>query len=97
MSPDESNFEDPFAEGDAARERARRRAEREAKRKQRDNRASLAERVSGAIDDATSRGREKIEQTRERARSPEPPSDGVEPPSFRRAPAAPARARPRTA
>ncbi|MCB8969920.1 MAG: endolytic transglycosylase MltG [Thermoleophilales bacterium] len=90
MSPDESNFEDPFAEGDAARERARRRAEREAKRKQRDNRASLAERVSGAIDDATSRGREKIEQTRERARSPEPPSDGVEPPSFRRAPAAPA-------
>ena len=44
MSPDESNFEDPFAEGDAARERARRRAEREAKRKQRDNRASLAER-----------------------------------------------------
>ncbi len=89
MSPDDRGFEDPFAEGDAARERARRRAEREAKRKHRDNRASLAERVSGVIDDATSRGREKIEQTRERARSPEPPAEGAEPPSFRRTPAAP--------
>ena len=84
MSPDDSNFEDPFAEDEAARERARRRAARESKRRERDTRASLASRVSGALDGAASRGREAIEQQRERARSQEPPSEGVEPPSFRR-------------
>ncbi len=91
MSPRGPEFEDPFAgDDDAARERARRRAERESKRRQRDNRASLGERVSGAIDGAATRGREKIEQSRERARSPEPPAAGVDPPAFRRlAPGAP--------
>ncbi len=85
MSPRGPDFEDPFAGDDpAARERARRRAEREAKRRQRDNRASLGERVSGAIDGAAARGRERIERSRERARSPEPPAGGVDPPSFRR-------------
>ena len=90
MSPLDPEFEDPFADDEAARERARRRAAREEKRRQRDNRSSLAERVSGALDGAASMGREAIEQTRERARSPEPPSDGAEPPPFRRpAPAQP--------
>lgn len=85
MSPRDPTFEDPFGDDDAeARERARRRAERESKRRERDNRASLASRVSGAMEGAASKGREAIEQQREKARSPEPPAEGVEPPSFRR-------------
>nr|MBA2524058.1 hypothetical protein [Solirubrobacterales bacterium] len=84
-------MDDPFlSEDPASRERERRRLEREAQRRSRDNRQSLASRVSGAIDGATSRGREAIDQTRERAKAVEPPSEGVDPPAFRRAPAAPA-------
>jgi len=76
---------DPFVGDDAASlERERRRREREAKRRARDGRKSLGERVSGALDGAADRGREALEQTKERARSREVPPDAPEPPSFRR-------------
>ncbi len=81
---------DPFADDPAAKERERRRLEREAKRRARSNRESLASRVSGMLDGAAAKGREAIEQTRERAKDPAPPAEGVEPPSFRRAAAPPA-------
>jgi UPF0755 protein len=81
---------DPFAEGSEDKERERRRLEREAKRRARSNRESLASRVGGLLDGAAAKGREAIEQTRERAKDPSPPAQGVEPPSFRRSPAAPA-------
>ena len=79
---------DPFRDDSAAKERERRRLEREAKRRARSNRASLASRVGGILDGAAAKGREAIEQTRERAKDPAPPTQGVEPPSFRRTPAA---------
>jgi hypothetical protein len=84
--------EDPFlAEDPEAYERERRRLQREAKRRERSGRKSLASRVSGAIDGATDKGREAIEQTRERVSHSDASGDGAEPPSFRRpAPEAPA-------
>lgn len=82
--------EDPFLANDPeAVERERRRAQREAKRLQRSNRASLGERVSGALDGVGAKGREAIEHGRDRVVAPKkPPPDAAEPPPFRRAPAA---------
>ena len=57
--------EDPFADDPAAHERERRRLQREAKRRERAGRASLASRVSGALDGAAAKGREAIEQGKE--------------------------------
>ena len=60
--------DDPFlAEDPEAYERERRRLQREAKRRERSGRKSLASRVSGALDGAADKGREAIEQTKERA------------------------------
>ena len=95
MSEREDEFvpapEDPFRASDPeAIERARRRAQREARRAQRANRASLGERVSGALDGVTARGRVAIEHGRERVAAPrEPPPEAPEPPPFRRASAKP--------
>jgi hypothetical protein len=88
--------DDPFADDPAAHERERRRLQREAKRRERAGRASLAERVSGALDGAAAKGKEAIEQGKERvAKPPEPPPGAPEPPPLRRTappakPAAPA-------
>ncbi len=77
--------EDPFlSEDPEAYERERRRLQREAKRRERSGRKSLASRVSGAIDGAAGKGREAIEQTRERVSQGDAPTDGAEPPPFRR-------------
>ncbi|GIK77358.1 MAG: hypothetical protein BroJett022_10480 [Actinomycetes bacterium] len=76
---------DPFLSDDPeALERERRRQQREAKRRERAGRKSLGRRVSGALDSAAGKGREAIEQTRERARGREVPADAPEPPAFRR-------------
>lgn len=76
---------DPFLSDDpAALERERRRQQREAKRRERAGRKSLGKRVSGALDGAAGKGREAIEQTRERARGRPVPPDAPEPPAFRR-------------
>jgi hypothetical protein len=76
---------DPFLSDDpAALERERRRQQREAKRRERAGRKSLGERVGGVLDDAAGKGREAIEQTRERTRGREVPADAPEPPAFRR-------------
>ena len=81
---------DPFNDGDPdAAERERRRAQREAQREARGHRRSLADRVSGALDGAAAKGREVVEQGRERVIDPPPPGEGAEPPPFRRTPAAP--------
>ncbi len=81
---------DPFAESDPeAAERERRRAQREAQREARGHRRSLADRVSGALDGAAAKGREAVEQGRERVVNPPPPGEGAEPPPFRRTPATP--------
>ena len=77
--------DDPFlAEDPEAYERERRRLQREAKRRERSGRKSLASRVSGALDGAADKGREAIEQTKERATRSEVPTGGAEPPPFRR-------------
>lgn len=78
--------EDPFTDADPeAHERERRRLAREAKRRERSGRASLAKRVGGALDGAAAKGREKIEQGRERVVSPpDPPEEGAAPPPLRR-------------
>jgi hypothetical protein len=83
---------DPFLSDDpAALERERRRQQREAKRRQRAGRKSLGERVSGVLDEAAGKGREAVEQTKERARGREIPTDAPEPPAFRSPRAAPPR------
>jgi hypothetical protein len=76
---------DPFMADDPdAVERERRRLQREARRQQRTSgRKSLSERVSGAIDGAAGKGREALEQTKERAMNRDAPA-GAEPPPFRR-------------
>ena len=84
--------DDPFlAEDPEAYERERRRLQREAKRRERSGRKSLASRVSGALDGAADKGREAIEQTKERATRSEVPTGGAEPPPFRRPGFAPSR------
>ena len=82
---------DPFLGDDPeAIARERRRQQREARRRARsENRKSLGERVSGALDDAATKGREALEQTRERARNRQAPASAPEPPPFRRPRAAP--------
>ncbi len=76
---------DPFlAEDPDALERERRRQQREAKRQARSGRKSLGARVSGALDGVADKGREAIEQTKERASNREAPPNAPEPPSFRR-------------
>jgi hypothetical protein len=77
---------DPFLSDDPeALERERRRQQREERRRSRaENRRSLGQRVSGALDGAATKGREALEQTKERARSHEAPPSAPEPPSFRR-------------
>jgi cell division protein YceG involved in septum cleavage len=83
---------DPFLSDDpAALERERRRQQREAKRRQRAGRKSLGERVSGVLDEAAGKGRDAVEQTKERARGREIPADAPEPPAFRSPRAAPPR------
>ncbi len=91
MSP-----EDPFTEGDPeAFERERRRLQREAQRRARDERRSLGDRVSGALDGAAAKGREVVEHGRERVHPSNPPAaEGAEPPALRRTPAASAPAEP---
>lgn len=87
MSPDDPV--DPFSESDPeAFERERRRAQREAQRRARDERRSLADRVGGALDGAAAKGREVVEHGRERVAHRTPPTEGAEPPPFRRTPAA---------
>ena len=77
---------DPFlAEDPKAIERERRRLQREARRQSRSSgRKSLSDRVSGVIDGAAGKGREALEQTKDRARNREAPPDAPEPPPFRR-------------
>ncbi|MFN8112316.1 MAG: endolytic transglycosylase MltG [Solirubrobacterales bacterium] len=77
---------DPFmADDPEAVERERRRLQRQARRQQRSSgRKSLSERVSGVIDGAADRGREALEQTKDRARNRDASPDAPEPPSFRR-------------
>ena len=77
---------DPFmADDPKAVERERRRLQREARRHQRSSgRKSLSDRVSGVIDGAAGKGREAIEQTKDRARNRDAPPDAPEPPAFRR-------------
>jgi|GEM_PF-268719 len=83
--------DDPFLSDDPeAYERERRRLQREAKRRERSGRKSLASRVGGALDGAAGKGREAIEQGKEKATNRPPPAEGAEPPSFRRPPVAPA-------
>ena len=83
--------EDPFANDPDAHERERRRLQREAKRRERAGRDSLAKRVSGALDGAAAKGREAIEQGKERVVTPpEPPPEAPEPPPLRRTAAPPA-------
>ena len=83
--------DDPFLSDDPeAYERERRRLQREAKRRERSGRKSLASRVGGALDGAAGKGREAIEQSKEKATNRQPPAEGAEPPSFRRPPVAPA-------
>jgi hypothetical protein len=77
--------DDPFlADDPEAYERERRRLQREAKRRERSGRKSLASRVSGAPDGAADKGREAIQQTKERAARSEMPAGGAEPPPLRR-------------
>ena len=77
-----------FDDDPEAFERERRRAEREAQREARGQRRSLADRVSGALDGAAAKGREVVEQGREKVADQPPPTEGAEPPAFRRAPSA---------
>lgn len=87
---DRPPIDDPFAGGDpAAEERARRRAERDAKRRQRSDRQSLGDRVVGALDGAAAKGRDVVEQGRERIAESRDDDRGAEPPPFRRERAAP--------
>jgi len=89
--------EDPFANDPEAHERERRRLQREAKRRERAGRDSLAKRVSGALDGAAAKGREAIEQGKERvAKPPEPPPEAPEPPPLRRTAAPPPAVKPAT-
>jgi len=87
---------DPFLSDDPeAIERERRRQQREARRRARsENRKSLGERVGGALDGAAAKGREALEQTRERARNRDLPDSAPEPPPFRRPRSVPAEAAP---
>ncbi len=77
---------DPFlADDPKAVERERRRLQREARRQSRSSgRKSLSDRVSGVIDGAADKGREALEQTKDRARNREAPPNAPEPPPFRR-------------
>ncbi len=82
--------EDPFlAEDPEAHERERRRLQREARRRERSGRNSLASRVGGAIDAAAGKGREAIEQGKQKAARRDETPAAAEPPSFRRPPAVP--------
>jgi uncharacterized YceG family protein len=82
--------DDPFLKDDPeAYERERRRLQREARRRERSGRKSLASRVGGALDGAAGKGREAIEQGKEKAVNRPVPQEGAEPPSFRRPPVAP--------
>ena len=81
--------DDPFlADDPEAFERERRRLQREAKRRERSGRKSLASRVGGALDGAAGKGREAIEQGKEKAVNRKVPEQGAEPPPFRRPPVA---------
>ena len=83
---------DPFAADDPeALERERRRAQRESERRGREERRSLGNRVAGAVEGASAKGREAVEQGRERvaARREPPPEPARAPEPVARPPAAP--------